>query len=71
LHQVTSTNPVQIASPQKIPFHPYFTMKDLFAFVCVLIFFMILVNFFPNLLGHPDNFIPANPLVTPPHIVPE
>lgn len=71
LHNVTSTNPVQIASPIKLPFHPYFTMKDTFALTSALVFFFTLVYFFPNVLGHSDNFIPANPLVTPPHIVPE
>lgn len=72
LHEVTSTNPVQIApATSKIPFHPYFTIKDTFAFTVALLFFVILIKFYPNALGHSDNFIPANPLVTPPHIVPE
>lgn len=71
LHQVTSTNPLQINSPIKITFHPYFSIKDTFAFSLTLIFFCSLVYFFPNILGHSDNFIPANPLVTPAHIVPE
>jgi ubiquinol-cytochrome c reductase cytochrome b/c1 subunit len=71
LHTVTSTNPAQVSSPDKIPFHPYFTFKDLFALTGTLLFFLILVHFYPNVLGHSDNFIPANPLVTPPHIVPE
>jgi ubiquinol-cytochrome c reductase cytochrome b subunit len=55
----------------KIPFHPYFTIKDAFAFTVTLLFFVILIKFYPNVLGHSDNFIPANPLVTPAHIVPE
>jgi ubiquinol-cytochrome c reductase cytochrome b/c1 subunit len=71
LHTVTSTNPAQVSSPDKISFHPYFTFKDLFALTAALLFFLILVHFYPNVLGHSDNFIPANPLVTPPHIVPE
>lgn len=71
LHTVTSTNPAQVASPDKMPFHPYFTFKDIFALTAALLFFLILINFYPNILGHSDNFIPANPLVTPPHIVPE
>lgn len=71
LHNVTSTNPAQISAPIKLPFHPYFTMKDMFALTSALVLFFILVYFFPNVLGHSDNFIPANPLVTPPHIVPE
>jgi ubiquinol-cytochrome c reductase cytochrome b/c1 subunit len=71
LHTVTSTNPTQISSPDKMSFHPYFTFKDIFALTATLFFFLILVYFYPNVLGHSDNFIPANPLVTPPHIVPE
>lgn len=72
LHEATSTNPVQISPAMgKIPFHPYFTAKDAFAFTITLLFFVILVKFYPNVLGHSDNFIPANPLVTPAHIVPE
>jgi ubiquinol-cytochrome c reductase cytochrome b/c1 subunit len=71
LHTATSTNPVQVSSPDKISFHPYFTFKDIFALTAALLFFLILVYFYPNILGHSDNFIPANPLVTPPHIVPE
>ena len=71
LHTVTSTNPAQISSPDKMSFHPYFTFKDLFALTAGLLFFLALVHFYPNVLGHSDNFIPANPLVTPPHIVPE
>ena len=71
LHTVTSTNPAQVASPDKLPFHPYFTFKDLFALTVAMLFFLTLVHFYPNVLGHSDNFIPANPLVTPPHIVPE
>ena len=71
LHTVTSTNPAQVSSFDKMSFHPYFTFKDLFALTTALLFFLILVHFYPNVLGHSDNFIPANPLVTPPHIVPE
>ena len=71
LHTVTSTNPAQVSSFDKMSFHPYFTFKDLFALTTALLFFLILVHFYPNILGHSDNFIPANPLVTPPHIVPE
>jgi quinol-cytochrome oxidoreductase complex cytochrome b subunit len=71
LHTVTSTNPTQISSPDKMSFHPYFTFKDIFALTATFVFFFILIQFYPNILGHSDNFIPANPLVTPPHIVPE
>jgi len=71
LHNVGSSNPIQHQSVDKKPFHPYFTIKDSFIFVVTFVFFIILVSFYPNLLGHSDNFIPANPLVTPAHIVPE
>ena len=54
-----------------VPFTPYYAIKDLFAIVVLLILFAIFVFFAPNYLGHPDNYIPANPLVTPEHIVPE
>jgi ubiquinol-cytochrome c reductase cytochrome b subunit len=55
----------------KIPFHPYFTIKDLLGFLVILIALIILTLLRPNLLGDPDNFTPANPLVTPVHIQPE
>jgi len=72
LHEHGSTNPLGINSNvDKVPFHPYFTYKDLFYFFVFLVFFSLFVFFAPNLLGHSDNYIPANPLVTPPHIVPE
>jgi ubiquinol-cytochrome c reductase cytochrome b/c1 subunit len=71
LHIVGSTNPLQITSESKIPLHPYYIVKDLFATSVAILAFIILVYFYPNILGHADNFIPANPLVTPAHIVPE
>jgi ubiquinol-cytochrome c reductase cytochrome b subunit len=74
LHQHGSNNPLGIdpKSPKEIiPFHPYYTVKDLFGLGVFLIVSAILVFYWPNLLGHPDNYIPANPLVTPAHIVPE
>ena len=55
----------------KIPFHPYYSIKDLFGFAVFAIFFSFFVYFAPNVLGHSDNYIPANPLVTPAHIQPE
>jgi ubiquinol-cytochrome c reductase cytochrome b subunit len=74
LHIPGSTNPtgVEVQGPQDtLPFHPYFTAKD-FVGICVyLIAFSAFVFFMPNALGHPDNYIPANPLSTPAHIVPE
>ena len=74
LHITGSNNPLGIdpKGPQDtIPFHPYYTIKDSVGVVAYLIVFAILVFFMPNYLGHPDNYIPANPLVTPAHIVPE
>lgn len=59
------------AERDTLPFWPYFVIKDLFALVVVLLVFWIIVAFMPNFLGHPDNYIEANPLVTPSHIVPE
>jgi ubiquinol-cytochrome c reductase cytochrome b subunit len=59
------------AEKDTLPFWPYFVIKDLFALVVVLLVFWIIVAFMPNFLGHPDNYIEANPLVTPSHIVPE
>lgn len=72
LHKDGSNNPLGINSNHGfIPFYPYFYVKDLFAFLVFVLFFSFFVFFFPNLLGHSDNYIPANPLVTPTHIVPE
>ena len=74
LHQHGSNNPLGIdkQSPKdSIPFHPYYTVKDGFGLGIFLIVAAILIFYYPNLLGHPDNFIPANPFQTPPHIVPE
>ena len=72
LHQTGSNNPIGINSNvDKIPFHPYFTFKDLIGFIIILIILILLTLINPYLLGDPDNFIPANPLVTPVHIQPE
>ena len=74
LHQFGSNNPLGIdrKSPKdSIPFHPYYTVKDLYGLGVFLIFLAIFVFYFPNMLGHPDNYIEANPLSTPAHIVPE
>jgi len=72
LHQTGSNNPLGINSNiDKIPFHPYFTFKDIVGFFILLLILIILTLINPYLLGDPDNFIPANPLVTPPHIQPE
>jgi ubiquinol-cytochrome c reductase cytochrome b/c1 subunit len=74
LHITGSNNPLGIEpkGPQDtLPFHPYYTVKDSVAVCVYFIVFAALVFFFPNLLGHPDNYIPANPLQTPSDIVPE
>ncbi|MGC6484610.1 MAG: cytochrome b [Candidatus Puniceispirillales bacterium] len=74
LHRFGSNNPLGIDVSGKqdtLPFHPYYTSKDLFGAVVFLTIFASAVFFYPNYLGHPDNYIPANPLQTPAHIVPE
>lgn len=72
LHQTGSNNPLGInRNFDKIPFHPYYSFKDLFGFIVMLILLTLLTIIDPYGLGDPDNFIPANPLVTPPHIQPE
>lgn len=74
LHRFGSNNPtgIDVKGPQDtIPFHPYYTIKDTFSFGVFFIIFAWFVFFSPNSLGHPDNYIEANPLVTPAHIVPE
>jgi ubiquinol-cytochrome c reductase cytochrome b subunit len=59
------------AEKDTVPFWPYFVIKDLFALVVILAVFFAIAAFMPNFLGHPDNYIEADPLVTPAHIVPE
>ena len=72
LHTTGSSDPLTVSSsPDKLTFHPYFTYKDVFIFLAVFSAFGALTHYFPNALGHSDNFLPANPLVTPAHIVPE
>nr|ADJ17484.1 cytochrome b [Fukomys whytei occlusus]ADJ17487.1 cytochrome b [Fukomys whytei occlusus] len=72
LHETGSNNPSGINSDSdKIPFHPYYTIKDFMGFLFVFVILLILVLFSPDLLGDPDNYTPANPLNTPPHIKPE
>lgn len=74
LHTHGSNNPTGVEVKTKkdtIPFHPYYTVKDFFGFGLFFVVFFAYVFFAPNDLGHPDNYIPADPLVTPPHIVPE
>nr|YP_636108.1 cytochrome b [Scomberomorus cavalla]ABF74864.1 cytochrome b [Scomberomorus cavalla] len=72
LHETGSNNPMGLNSnADKISFHPYFSYKDLLGFAILLLSLVSLALFSPNLLGDPDNFTPANPMVTPPHIKPE
>lgn len=73
-HTTGNNNPTGVSPKSKqdtVPFHPYYTIKDLFAIVVFMIFFAWFVFYVPNYMGHPDNYIEANPLVTPAHIVPE
>ena len=74
LHTVKSNNPlgIDVKGPQDVvPFHPYYTIKDLFGVGVFMLVYLGFVFFAPNFFGEPDNYIPANPMVTPPHIVPE
>nr|AFO68276.1 cytochrome b [Garrulax chinensis] len=72
LHETGSNNPLGIPSDcDKIPFHPYYTIKDILGFALMLVLLVSLALFAPNSLGDPENFTPANPLATPPHIKPE
>jgi ubiquinol-cytochrome c reductase cytochrome b subunit len=72
LHTYRSNNPLGISVGQDdVPFYPYYIVKDLQGVVIFFLIFTPVLFFFPNLLGHPDNYIPANPMVTPTHIVPE
>nr|WPW49455.1 cytochrome b [Manis pentadactyla] len=72
LHETGSNNPMGIVSnSDKIPFHPYYTTKDILGLFIMITALMGLALFFPDLLGDPDNYTPANPLNTPPHIKPE
>jgi quinol-cytochrome oxidoreductase complex cytochrome b subunit len=72
LHSKKSSSPLGIdIRADTVPFYPYFTLKDLFGIIIFISFFALVVCFFPNHLGHPDNYVMANPMVTPTHIVPE
>lgn len=74
LHVTGSNNPtgIDVKGPQDtLPFHPFYTMKDTFGLLVFVIIYAVFIFFAPNYLGHPDNYTPANPLVTPAHIVPE
>jgi len=72
LHLHGSNNPLGVSSSSdRVSFHPYYSYKDLLGFLPYFIVILTLVCFSPDLLGHPDNYIEANPLVTPSHIQPE
>lgn len=72
LHETGSNNPLGVNGDiDKLPFHPYYSIKDVYGYAIFAIGYGYLIYFAPNLLGHPDNYIPANPLVTPAHIQPE
>jgi len=72
LHQTGRRNPLGLnRNFDKISFHPYFSLKDLFGFFVILFIFSRICFFYPWILGDPENFLPANPLVTPVHIQPE
>jgi ubiquinol-cytochrome c reductase cytochrome b subunit len=72
LHQTGSNNPLGVRiNKDKTPFHPYFSVKDLAGYFILLYFLIIIILAAPWALGDPENFIPANPLVTPIHIQPE
>nr|YP_010247240.1 cytochrome b [Gibbium aequinoctiale]ATN40788.1 cytochrome b [Gibbium aequinoctiale] len=72
LHQTGSNNPLGTNSNiDKIPFHPYYSTKDLMGYLIMLMSLMLIITIYPYILGDPDNFTPANPLVTPTHIKPE
>nr|AAZ92421.1 cytochrome b [Lepilemur sahamalazensis] len=72
LHETGSNNPLGVPSnSDKIPFHPYYTTKDFLGLLLLILLLMTMALFYPDLLGDPDNYTPANPLNTPPHIKPE
>lgn len=72
LHEVGSTNPLGLTlKTENIPFYPYFYTKDLFGLMVLFLIFFTFIFYYPNTLGHPDNYIEANPMKTPLHIVPE
>lgn len=73
LHATGSTSPIQsfVSDDDCLRFSSYFIVKDLFGFLVFFFLFIVVIFWYPNYLGHPDNYIPANPLSTPAHIVPE
>jgi ubiquinol-cytochrome c reductase cytochrome b subunit len=73
LHRIGSSNPLgtDVGASDTTRFFPYFALKDLSVFLFCAAFFMFIVGFQPNMFSHPDNYVQANPMVTPAHIVPE
>nr|BAD89266.1 cytochrome b [Porichthys myriaster] len=72
LHEKGSSNPLGLTpNMDKIPFHPYYTVKDVLGFLLLLFFLIFMALFYPNIFTDPENFTPANPMVTPTHIKPE
>jgi ubiquinol-cytochrome c reductase cytochrome b subunit len=72
LHQTGSNNPLGIErNSERVPFHTYYSTKDVLGYILAITSFIIIVLFIPNLLTDPENFLLANPLVTPVHIKPE
>ena len=72
LHKEGSNSPIgSDTGVDDLPFYPYFAVKDVFAFFCFMLFFATFVFYFPNVLNHPDNYIPADPMHTPAYVVPE
>lgn len=72
LHEIGSNNPLGVTlKVENVSFYPYFYVKDLFGFIIFLFVFFIFIFYYPNSLGHPDNYLEANPMKTPLHIVPE
>nr|UYB78377.1 cytochrome b [Ornithodoros hermsi] len=72
LHETGSTNPLGVSNNiDKIPFHPYFSYKDIFGGVIMMMILTFIILIFPNMFADPENFLMANPLITPPHIQPE
>lgn len=72
LHEHGSSNPLGVSgNTDRLPFHPYFTFKDLVTIFAFLLALSVFVFYMPNAMGHSDNYIPANPMQTPPSIVPE
>lgn len=72
LHENGSNNPLGVESDiDKVPFHPYYSIKDIYGYAVFGIGMVYIVFYAPNAMGHPDNYVMANPLVTPAHIQPE